>query len=141
MKKLVYIFVTVLLVLTACTGRRDQNMMLMKRAEQQMKTDAYTSMQIIDSIPDSVLIQGFAPKYHNSRCLQVFRYNKAAISLKEGKWGEAKDWLRLIIVQEESTNGKRQAIDFFEKLVLWLKMLKISIANCQLSIFFVTLHP
>ena len=118
MRKFVYILVTVLLVLTACTGRRDQNMMLMKRAERQMKTDAQSAMHIIDSIPDTILSKGFVPEYHNSRCMQVFRYNKAAISLKEGKWGDAKDWLRLIIVQEESTNGKRQAIDFFEKLVL-----------------------
>ena len=110
MRKFVYLLVTVLLVLTACTGRRDQNMMLMKRAERQMKTDAQSAMHIIDSIPDTILSKGFVPEYHNSRCMQVFRYNKAAISLKEGKWGDAKNWLRLIIVQEESTNGKRQIL-------------------------------
>lgn len=117
MKKLIYILF-ILLVLLACTTSQNKNDLLMKRAERLMRTDTYSAMDIVDSIPNSLLYQNVIPNWHNKRCLQVFRYNKAAICVQEEKWEAAKDWMCLIIMQDDSNEGKKQAIDLFEKLVL-----------------------
>ena len=108
----------ILLVLSACNTNLNKNDLLMKHAERQMRIDTHSAMIIIDSIPNSLLCQDAAPEWHNKRCLQVFRYNKAAICVQEEKWEAAKDWMCLIIMQDDSNEGKKQAIDLFEKLVL-----------------------
>ena len=105
-----------LFVLTSCWNQ-DSNSIRMRRAEREMTTDARVAMDIIDSIPDSVLNHSIAPNGHNMQCLTVARYNKAANNIQENNWNGAKLWLQLVIIQNEEKQERIRALKFYDALV------------------------
>ena len=82
-----------------------------------MRTDARVAMNIIDSIPDSVLNHSVVPNGHNIQCLTIARYNKAAKDIQENNWNGAKHWLQLVIIQDEEKQERIRAIKLYDALV------------------------
>lgn len=113
----VAIVLTLITVLISCTNQ-DSNGVMLKRAERQMTSAPYHAMVLIDSIPDSILFQPYAPRGHYSQCLTVARYNKTCKCLQSNDIEKAKQWLRLVIMQAEDEKDKQQAVGLLEKLVV-----------------------
>lgn len=103
-------------VLISCNNQ-DSNSFLMKRAERSMASDPYLAMNIIDSIPDSILNSQTITGSHNGNCLTVARFNKSAKDIQDNQWEEAKNWLRLIIVRSNDEQEKKRALDILEKTI------------------------